>query len=142
MKTDNYHFYKINMENTFTANGEFANANKFELIWVREKVNGEYDAPSILSDDEYLDYTLWRKFNDDTLYKKHLPNTLVISGRNPNIIFHGGCLGCLSQRLNGFERCKGCSYFRYTPRNTKPNLHIKGEIADTMGEDEIYNALK
>lgn len=30
-----------------------------------------------------------------------------------NIVFHGGCLGCASQRLHGLGRCKGCNYFSW-----------------------------
>ena len=56
-------------------------------------------------------------------------------GNNPNIIFHGGCLGCISQRNHGIDRCKGCQYFRFN--HSKPNLHIEGEEADTMSGDDF-----
>jgi hypothetical protein len=68
------------------------------------------------------------------MFKKHLPCTIVFRGRHPNIIFHGGCLGCLSQRNHGIDRCMGCQYFK--GNCSKPNLRIEGEEASTLsGED-------
>lgn len=124
---------------TFTETGEFIKSTDFEMIWIAKNANDEYSAPQVLNDDEYLDYKLWEDMNKKLLFKKHLPNTLLFCGENPNIIFHGGCLGCLSQRNSGLERCKGCQYFRCNWG--KPNLHIKGEDAATMSSDELRRLL-
>ena len=119
---------------TFTEAGEFIKDYEFEQIWIAKNVNNEYNAADILNDDEYLDYKLWDDMNAEMLYKKHLPNTFLFRGKNPNIIFHGGCLGCLSQKLHGLERCKGCMYFRFG----KGSLNLKidgGESAKMSAED-------
>jgi hypothetical protein len=124
---------------TFTDTGEFVRAGDFEKIWISKNVNDNYDAPSVLDDDDYLDYKLWDDMNIEKMYQKHSPDTLLIRGKNPNIIFHGGCLGCLSQRLHGLERCKGCQYFRGNWRN--PDLHIKGEESTKMSAEELKKLL-
>lgn len=124
---------------TFTETGEFIKSADFERIWIAKNVNDEYSAPQVLNADEYLDYKLWEDMNIETMYKKHLPNTRLFRGKNPNIIFHGGCLGCVSQRLHGFERCKGCQYFRYSW--DKENLHIKGEDSAKLSGDDFRKLL-
>jgi hypothetical protein len=40
-------------------------------------------------------------------------------------IFHGGCIGCISQEINGVERCTGCQYFN--AEWNKPDLRIENE---------------
>lgn len=124
---------------TFTENGEFIKSADFELIWVAKNVNDDYNAPDCLNDDEYLDYKLWDDMNTEMLYKKHLPNTRLFIGKNPNIIFHGGCLGCMSQKLHGLERCKGCRYFRW--KSVSQDLKIDGEEAAKMDADELRRLL-
>jgi len=111
---------------SLNIDGSFINADKFEGIWVAENVNGNYGASKSLRDNDYIDYHIWEDQNSSEIYKKHLPNTMVIRGNNPNIIFHGGCLGCISQRNNGIDRCKGCQYFKGNWR--KPNLYVEGEM--------------
>lgn len=115
-----------------TETGEFIKAHDFEQIWIEKRVKNNYYATHVLSDDEYLDYMLWQDMNIEMMYKKHLPDTLLCRCKNPNIVFHGACLGCLSQRTNGLERCKGCLFFRHG-RN-KANLKIEGEEATTMSD--------
>ena len=124
---------------TFTETGDFIKSAEFEQIWIAKNVNGNYNAADMLNDDEYLDYKLWDDMNTEMLYKKHLPKTFLCRGKNPNIIFHGACLGCLSQRLNGLERCKGCMYFRFS--HNKPNLHIEGEKAAKMSSEDLKRLL-
>lgn len=124
---------------TFTENGGFAKEEVFEKIWVAEKVKHDYDATDILSDEEYLDYNLWCDMNTEVMYRKHLPHVVLCRGKNPNIIFHGGCLGCLSQRRHGFERCMGCLFFRFDQK--KLNLHIEGEEYDTMSANDLRDLL-
>ena len=125
---------------TFTVTGEFIKSSEFELIWVAENVKHDYAALRGLNDDEYLDYKIWEDMNIEMMYKKHLPNAHLYRGKNPNIIFHGGCLGCMSQRLHGFERCKGCQYFRCI--RGKENLHIIGEESAKISGDELKRILK
>jgi hypothetical protein len=124
---------------TFTETGDFIKADEFERVWIDKNRNKNYYATDILNDDEYLDYKLWEDINIKALYKKYCPNTLLYIGKNPNIIFHGGCLGCLSQRLHGLERCKGCMYFRII--GDKPNLHIEGEEAAKTTEEDLKRLL-
>jgi len=124
---------------TFSETGGFLKSYEFEKVWIAKVVSNDYKATDCLNDDDYLDYKLWEDINAKLLYKKHLPNTMVFRGENPNIIFNGGCLGCLSQRINGFERCKGCQYFRCQWSN--PDLHIKGEDAAKMDADEFRRLL-
>lgn len=118
-----------------SEDGSFIKAEEFEGIWIAEEVNGIYAASDSLRDNDYIDYYIWKDQNSNEMYKKHLPNTTVFRGSNPNIIFHGGCLGCASQRNHGIDRCKGCKYFRLN--NSKPNLHIEGEEAATMNGDNF-----
>lgn len=133
---------------TFTETGEFILSDKFEKIWIDENVNwyDEWDrykwnhnyVPPIqlLNDDEYLDYKIWEDMNHTQLYKKHIPYGILVKGENPNIIFHGGCLGCASQRIHGFERCKGCQFFR--TNWDKPDLKIGGEWSATMDVNDLF----
>lgn len=124
---------------TFTESGDFIKSAEFELIWVNKNRNNNYCATDILNDDEYLDYNLWEDMNTEIMFKKYLPHTHLFRGKNPNIIFHGGCLGCMSQRLHGFERCKGCQYFR--GKWSYPNLKIEGEESDKISGDELRKLL-
>lgn len=112
-------------ERTIDEKGNFLKEKEFEKIWIAENVNHQCGISSQLSDDDCIDYYIWQEINGSTMYKKHLPTTKVISGENPNIIFHGGCLGCLSQRKHGISRCKGCRYFP-TKKWSYPNLFIEG----------------
>ena len=66
---------------------------------------------------------------------------MLIRGSSPNIIFHGGCLGCISQRNHGIDRCKGCQYFRFNHGHIKPNLHIEGEEAAIINADDFKRLL-
>lgn len=120
---------------TFTENGEFIKSAEFEMIWINKNVNDDYNAPDCLNEDEYLDYKLWEDMNTEIMYKKYLPNNILFIGKNPNIIFHGGCLGCRSQRLHGLERCKGCKYFRW--KSGSQDLKINGEESAKMNADEL-----
>jgi hypothetical protein len=128
-------FSKKLEEPSLNLDGSFIKADKFEEIWVAENVNSRYGASDSLRDSDYIDYHIWEDQNSNEMYKKHLPNTMVIRGSNPNIIFHGGCLGCISQRNHGIDRCKGCKYFRANWSN--PNLRIEGEEADTISGDDF-----
>lgn len=119
---------KLVEHRSFTETGEFIKADEFEQIWIYMNRDNNYRAIDILNDNEYLDYYIWQDMNTESMYKKHRPNSRIFRGKNPNIIFHAGCLGCLSQRLHGIERCKGCIYFRFISEK-KPNLHIEGEDA-------------
>lgn len=111
----------------------------FESIWIAKNVNYSYSADKVLSDDEYLEYKRWEDINTEAMYLKHLPNVKYFRGKNPNIIFHGGCLGCLSQRLYGIERCKGCQYFKCDW--SKDDLKVEGEISAKMSSDELKKIL-
>jgi hypothetical protein len=124
---------------SLNIDGSFIKADKFEQIWIEENVHSRYRASDSLRDSDYIDYHIWEDQNSSKIYKKHLPNAMVIRGSNPNIIFHGGCLGCISQRNHGIDRCKGCKYFRANWSN--PNLHIEGEEADTMNEEDFKRLL-
>ena len=66
--------------------------------------------------------------NNDTLIehiKEHIVN-VEKAYDNPNsketIVYHGGCLGCKSQKMNGIGACKGCQYF--TANWGLPNLRV------------------
>jgi len=112
----------------------------FEELWVKHNKYGKYQDQYKLDPDDYINYHIWCNINNDKMHKKHLPNTMVVSGINPNIIFHGGCLGCKSQRLHGINRCKGCSYFGVS--NSNQSLFIDGEDSATLGQDDIDNIFK
>ena len=127
-------------ESTFTIKGDFTKADMFEQIWIEENVSGNLGASKRLRDPDYIDYHIWEDLNCAEMYKKHLPNSMVFRGSNPNIIFHGGCLGCLSQRLHGIDRCKGCKYFK--AHWNLPELRIEGEKCATIGGEDLENFLK
>lgn len=112
---------------------------KFEKLWIEDRVN--YEALHGLSDAEYICYKIWEDEHKADMYKKHYPNDRVLIGKNPNLIFHGGCLGCLSQRLHGVNRCLGCMYFRFHPSKNN-NLFIEGETADVMTQKDIDDLFK
>ena len=126
-------------EPSLNLDGSFIKADKFEEIWVAENVNSMYGASDSLRDNDYIDYRIWEHENSSKMYKKHLPNITVMRGNNPNIIFHGGCLGCNSQRNHGIGRCKGCQYFRANWNN--PNLHIEGEESAKMNDEDFKRLL-
>lgn len=126
-------------EPTINLNGEFIKKDEFEKIWIAEYVYHEYGDNYSLGDSDYIDYHIWEDQNNDWLYKKYLPNTIVIRGKNPNIIFHGGCLGCISQRNHGIDRCKGCQYFRANWNN--PNLFIEGEECSAINDEDDLKRL-
>lgn len=122
---------------------EFAKTEEegFELIWKAQNVSGDYHAKECLDDDQYIYYKIYEDAHWKELYKKYLPNVMIFRGDNPNIIFHGGCLGCKSQRLHGIDRCKGCTYFRHSAGSE--DLHIEGEDADTIDDwDEFIGGIK
>lgn len=87
----------------------------------------------------YIDYHIWEDIYWESMYNDHAPDTKVFRGTNPNIIFHGGCLGCKSQRIHSINRCKGCRYFK--ANWDSPNLFIEGEDSHTMGADEFNDVL-
>lgn len=37
---------------------------------------------------------------------------LIEINQNNQTIFHGGCIGCTQQQINGVEFCKGCQYYQ------------------------------
>lgn len=101
----------------------------FEAVWLSENKGRAFGEGMKLKDDDYIDYIIWEDINWKDMSKKHMPTTFVMKGINPNLIFHGGCLGCLSQRKHGVNRCKGCTYFK--PHN-KQSLFIPGEDSAKM----------
>lgn len=115
--------------------GQFLKKDLFEELWK----SSNRESIKRLSDDDYIDYYLWKDENEDEMFKKHRPNTIVIKGSNPNIIFHGGCLGCLSQRIYSIDRCRGCQYFKV--EWDKPNLFIEGEEADKLSMKNVRDIL-
>jgi hypothetical protein len=128
----------VEMSNS-TPESLFQKEESFEQIWVSENVRHNFGHNKILSDNDYIDYYIWVDANWEKLAAKHLKNTKIIRGDNPNLIFHGGCLGCISQRQHGVERCKGCSYFKFDHR--KPNLKIEGEECSKITSQEELESL-
>ena len=116
-----------------------AQISKFERIFLLENKDGHYGAEKQLDDDDYIDYHIWEDANAQEMYTKHMPKTMLCRGNNPNIIFHGGCLGCLSQRIHGIDRCRGCMYFKFTD---KPNLFIEGEDSAKMSQADLDKFLR
>lgn len=112
----------------------------FEDVWVKENVYHRYGESKSLNDDIYISYKIWNDMNSDAMMKKHLPKTLFIRGENPNIIFHGGCLGCISQRQHGIDRCKGCQFFKADW--SKPDIIIDGESSASLDQDDINDLFK
>lgn len=53
-----------------------------------------------------------------------MPDAVIVRGEVSHVIFHGGCLGCVSQQRHGIDRCRGCKYFRFDW--DKPELFIGG----------------
>lgn len=84
--------------------------NKFEQIWIAENKDTNYRIAKKLPDAEYIDYHIWEDINSAEMYKKYFPKAHVMRGNNPNIIFHGGCLGCLSQRAHILDLQKHLIY--------------------------------
>ena len=100
--------------------------NKLLEIWRSVNVDKDRHTLKKLSDAEYVVYSAWRQLNNRQLYNKYLPNIRLVDGSEnvkDNIIFHGGCKGCLSQQTNDIERCYDCMYFR--ANWNKPDLTIK-----------------
>jgi Fe-S cluster biogenesis protein NfuA len=130
-------------EPSLNTDGTYILAEEFEKMWV-DKINhrfsGMCDSTGSLNDRQYIDYKVWEDTHYDAMYKKHFKNTKVFRGKNTNIIFHGGCLGCISQRQHGIDRCMGCSYFRYN--NYQSDLSIKGEYADSFNQEDFKEFLK
>jgi len=120
--------------------GNFIKKDEFERIWIAENVTHNYEDRDSLSDDDYIDYYIWKDQNDNQLCKKYLPKIATFKGNTPNIIFHATCLGCISQRNHGINRCKGCKYLRDNQSNL--NLHIDGEKTDTLSIHDLYNFCK
>lgn len=94
----------------------------FEEIWIEENVNRNYLIRRNLKDDDYIRYHIWENQNNVEMVKKHLPDSILIKGRTSYIVFHGGCLGCTSQRIHGISKCKGCKYFK--GNSSLPNLYV------------------
>lgn len=120
------------MENTLiitNLNGclkvKFAKESLFEDIWIEENVHHNHERKDLIKDNDYIDYKIWDDINSEKLFKKHCPNTLVISQKHPNIVFHGGCLGCVSQQNHGIYRCVECRYFKFNALDKKADLSIK-----------------
>lgn len=114
------------------------NDEKFEQIWIDDNVShniGSDRAVKKLSDSDYIDYHIWKDINWKIMYKKHLPDTLISRGVNPNLIFHGGCLRCISQIKHGIDRCTGCQYFKSDWN--KKNLFIGGGQCATNDNEVI-----
>ncbi len=111
----------------------------FESIFISHNKYHNYGVAKQLPDDDYIEYKIWLEFNEERMMKKHFPNTLLIKGETPNIIFHGGCLGCKSQRIHGIDRCKGCQYFKGEWK--KPDLRIKGEECDKLTQSDLNDLL-
>jgi hypothetical protein len=107
--------------------------NNFEAIWVAENCKRDYGVAKRLSDNEYIKYHIWERDNWKAMHAKHLPDHKVMRGVNPNIIFHGGCLSCVSQEKHGVDRCKGCLYFKF--EHHKPKLKI-GSVSKTPQQIE------
>lgn len=119
--------------------------DRFEQIWLQDMdynnlENKLYAKDLCKNADDFIAYMIWESQNWERMYAKHKPNTMVLRGQNPNIIFHGGCLGCLSQRKHGIDRCKGCQYFGMNGWDS-PNLFIEGEDSAKLGGDEFKNFL-
>lgn len=115
----------------------------YESVWVKQNLTKSYgiekDVKHLLNDEEYIDYKIWEDINKVDMYKKYFPEANVIKGNNPNIIFHAGCLGCISQRNNGIRRCTGCKYFKSDW--SKPDLHQKGEYSHKLTGKELNDLL-
>lgn len=120
--------------------GSFVKETEFERVWVAYNVHNSHDVVKSLDDQDFLDYSIWKDQHANEMYKKHSPKSIVFRGRNPNIIFHGACLGCLSQRLNGLDRCKGCLFFRF--KTDLPDLRIEGEECSKITGQDLTNLLK
>lgn len=84
----------------------------FEQVWLGEHVMRDYGSTDSLNDNDYIAYHIWDKEHSQEMYNKHIPEATVIRGNPSNVVFHGGCLGCVSQERYGINRCKGCQYFR------------------------------
>ncbi len=120
------HNRKSNRDNTEAVTVEKkleyeATISMFETIWIAEHVDGKHYPEKALSDDDYIKYHQWEAIHWESMYRRHLPHTMVCRGVNPNIIFHGGCIGCTMQQLHGIDTCKGCSYFK--SNGNFPNLN-------------------
>ena len=106
----NKYFNKITLDNL-----SLELAGKFMYVWIKENVERDYERrpKSILNDNEYILYSCWRQVNDEWLYRHYTMRVVSGSmGRSDKLIFHGGCIGCISQEINNIDRCKGCQYFR------------------------------
>ena len=128
-------FKRKNEPQTISEDGSFTKEEEFERAWIRDHIFDDYSLYDSFNDDDYLDYKIWEDNNNKKMYSKYQPKVRVYIGKNANIIFHGGCLGCLSQRIHGIDRCKGCKYFRADWN--KPNLFIEGEKAATMSQKDF-----
>ncbi len=94
-----------------------ANEETFEELWMDDNMsNCSPKSRRSVSDDLYIEYVKWELNNYERMNKKHRPNTTVIRGTHPNLIFHGGCIGCATQLKQSVEVCKRCSYFRNDSR--------------------------
>ena len=141
-------------------------AKDFFLIVARDDLEKTNIAGFLQSNGTKLyksiaEYTPSNKEKYEFLNRRHKELTLVYEGshgsvyeqnnnsfkqylqtlkESANVVFHGGCLGCISQRIHGIDRCKGCQYFK--GNWSKPNLHIEGEEASTMSEDDFKSNVR
>jgi hypothetical protein len=123
------HFPKLQVDGTLLKH------MLFESLWIQSNIDGAYGIYKNLSDNDYIDYHLWEVLNEERLWGEHDADRLVIRDIHPNIIFHGGCLGCVSQSQHGVDRCKGCQYFK--PNWNLPDLKIEGEQPDSIPKEEL-----
>lgn len=90
-----------------------ASEETYEELWLDDNLsNHSPKYRSSVSDDLYIGYVRWENDNAERMNKKHRPNTTVIRGTHPNLIFHGGCIGCVTQLKQSVDQCKRCFYFR------------------------------
>lgn len=124
--------------NCLKLNKEEVKKEIFEQIWLAQRANDEYNLAVNLNDDDYINYQIWEKANNERLYEKH--KKLISETRiGADIVFHGRCVDCISQKIHGIERCKGCQYFKFI--DGKPDLHIKCKKIKTITKEEIIDLL-
>lgn len=115
--------------------GTFVQDELFERIWCESHLNHKFGSEKCLTIGEYIDYHIWEELNYTSLMEKYLPNAGYSERDNPNIVFHGGCVGCVSQLQHGVSRCTGCQYFKVDWG--LPDLSIDGEWV--VKKETTYN---
>jgi hypothetical protein len=110
-RTHNMEYYPENDNQMYEANEE-----TFEELWMGDNLSKcSPKSRCSVSDDLYIEYVKWELDNYERMNKKHRPNILGIRGTHPNLIFHGACIGCVTQLKQSVEVCKRCTYFRNNP---------------------------